>query len=427
MMSFRSPLCAAAVLASAVGGCSSAPPAATAPAPGAGGAEAASVKAEPHVEVLWKQRVGGGSGSPQVVHLVGNAAGDVLMSTSTDEVGVFRFDATDHLVWRRSIQSFRSWLGGAGLDAAGNVYGTAWFDSDVRMGGQSISEATASSVFLLKLDGEGKKVWSTVLDGSQVGGPTLVLGAADELLLAGNFGTDLVLGKVPLMGDGSGSSITGNLFLAQLDGAGTTRWARAFPGRAFVTQMVMDGAGAILLSGDFWGELGLDPSSPMKAQARQGDGRDHFLAKLDATGRLRWARHLEAQQIAVSPDGSGEMFICPLSGSGPNEIRKIAADGRVLSKVALPAEGPSCGDLAAGAEGMLYVVGQVGDGAETVKSSTVAVAIGADGKVVSRVVLPVNEASEWSPRLLWSRGRLLAAGITGRYKDPSFYLAKLTL
>lgn len=427
-------LFAGAALLAGVGACSSTPAPAPSAAPGASATVAAGPKREPHAEVLWKHRLGY-EGIPQVDHLVTNAAGDLLIGAGASDMALlFRLDATGKPLWRASVNTFRSWFGGVALDEEGGAYATAWFDTDVALGNRSITGGASSSIFLLKLDGEGKRAWSKVLGGHAVEHPRLVLGPKGEVLLAGSFMTDLDMGAIELPGGVSESGgYSGNLFLAQLDSSGKTRWARQFLTSGFFSQMILDGTGHIIVSGDFWGTLAFDPSSPMRAEKqRSGESRDHFLAKLDASGRLRWARHIEAQSLVASPDGSGDLYVCALPGSGAREIKKISADGRVLLKLALPDEGPECSSIAVSDQGMIYVAGRKENGPVDRESGERArmqhvVKMDSSGKILSSVTLFEDFTMTLSLHLLWSKGHVYVAGVNGKYKDPSLYLAELTL
>jgi outer membrane protein assembly factor BamB len=383
------------------------------------------------MNVLWKQRVGH-TDMPQVDHLVANAAGELLIGAGqSDTALMFRFDASGHPLWRQSISTFRAWLGGAAIDAEGNSYATSWFDTEVKMGNHSISGSVASSVFFLKLDAEGKRVWSHVLKGNGVQDSRLAVGPKGELILAGSFATDLHLGGEFLYGGKTVSGArSGNLFIAQYDASGDVKWAREFLGDAFVTRVAVDATGNILISGDFWDRLLLNPSAPMKVEERSGDGRGHFFAKLDASGHVRWSRHLEVQSLALSPDGSGDLYSCPLPGSGEAAIKKTAADGRVLATMMLPKDADDCESIAVDDKGMVYVAGRV-DGLDTKTGEQVrrghVLKLDGAGKVVSQITLLPDFGVTMGPQILWIKGRLLVAGITGKYADPSFYLAELTL
>ena len=423
-----------AALLAAVSACSSAPAPAPSAAPAPSGTAVAAPKREPHAEVLWRHRLGQ-EGIPQVDHLVTNASGDLLIGAGGNDVALlFRFDATGKPLWRTSVTTFRSWFGGVALDDGDGAYATAWFDTEVTVGNRSISGGAASSIFLLKLDGEGKRAWSTVLGGDGVEYPQLAVSPKGDVLLAGSFITDLEVGTIKLPGGVSASGgHSGNLFVAQLDSSGKARWAREILTSGFFSQMILDGAGDIIVSGDFWGSVAFDPASPMRAEKQSsGDSRNHFLAKLDASGRLRWARHVEAQSIVASPDGSGELHVCALPGSGPPEIKKISADGRVLARLALPDGGPECSSVAVDDQGMIYVAGRKENGPPHPETGDPArmqhvVKMDSTGKVLSSVTLFEDFTMTPALHLLWSKGHLYLAGVNGNYKDPSLYLAELTL
>lgn len=411
-------------------GCSSPPPPATSPAPTASASVAAPQKREPAMNVLWQYRLKQSS-VPQVDHLVTNAKGELLIGAGHDgQALAFKLDATGQPLWRASLDTFRSWFGGVGLDDSGNAYATAWFDTDVTLAGRSITGGAASSIYVLKLDAlGGKKLWSRVPDGYRVDSPVLAMGPRGEVLIAGNFDSDLAFGAVRLPGHrllpgGHG----GNIFVAELDASGKARWARELPTNGFVTALEPDGAGNILLAGNFWGTIALDRSAPLRAERRTGDGRDYFFAKLDGSGEVRWARRIHAHTVIASPLGTGEAYTCALGGSPP-EVKKLSADGRVLLSVPLPDDGPGCSSLAVDEKGMIYVAGEQEKGPPGGEPGAWqgVVKLDESGKVISKLALVPDITVTMGPQLVLSHGKLFVAGARGSYQDPVLYLAELTL
>lgn len=411
-------------------------------------AAVAAPQVDPHLEVLWKQRLGSRQ-FPQVRSIATNAAGDVIFATDTqDGAFLFRLDATPRLLWRTLLSAVGVVAEDVALDGEGNAYVTGWSRSSLVLGGKLVS-AQQKSGFLLKLDGEGKKVWANGMSGEDVTVPSMFLSPKGEMFLAASFGGNMRVGAVTLSAGETPESEPKSLFAAQLTTAGSARWARELGARGIVTNLAQDGAGQVLVSGMFWGLASFNPSAPMRVEKAQVDGSDSFLVKLHASGKIRWARHMDVQRIVPVPDTSGDAYLCtglwtlaPATGpdgSGPRAAQpavfvKIAADGRVLFKLSLDAKvgSMSCDDVAVDDKGHAYVVGtRFSDERDPNTGGTSLVPrilkIDGNGNVVSTLDLRASFTTMASPRIVWSNGRLLGAGVTGTFADPSFFLAQLTL
>lgn len=383
------------------------------------------------MNVLWQYRLKQ-SGVPQVDHLVTNAKGDLLVGAGHGgQAFAFKLDSTGEPLWRATLDTYRSWFGGLGLDEAGNAYATAWFDTDVTLAGRSITGGAPESIYVLKLDAEGgKKLWSRVPEGYRVDSPVLSIGPRGEVLIAGYFERGFALGAVSLSGRPLLPGVYGgNIFVAEMDASGKARWAREFSTNGFVTSVIPDGAGGIFLSGNFWGTIAFDRSAPLRAERRTGDGRDYFLARLDGSGEVRWARRIHAHTVVASPRGTGEAYSCPLPGSTPKEIKKTSADGRVLLSIPLPEDGPGCASMVVDEQGMIYVAGEQDSGPPGGEPGPWqgVVKIDESGNVISKLALVPDITVTMGPHLVLSKGKLFVAGARGSYQDPVLYLAELTL
>jgi len=111
------------------------------------------------------------------------------------------------------------------------------------------------------------------------------------------------------------SSLPGSTaaFISKTDSLGDFGWAKAFSGvagsgGASITSMVLDAAGNIYTTGNFFGSVDFDPDTGTYTLSGGGT----FISKLDANGNFSWARQLDiignAKSIALSTAGSGALY-----------------------------------------------------------------------------------------------------------------------
>ena len=419
--------------------CSSAPPAngvpvATASASASASASEKAPKIEPKAEVHWKQRATPGQ-IPSVGHIATNAAGDVIFATETAEGAyLFRLDATSHLTWRTVLAGDRTVTGGVAIDSEGNAYVAGWFQTALALGGKLVSTGE-SSAFLIKLGTDGKKIWGNALRGDNASVPVLTLNAKGDLFLAGGHGGDMRVGAVSLRNERGEQPVgEGSLFVAQMTGSGSAKWARDVGAIGVAAEVALDGAGEMFVSGRHM-TPGAPSFGPVRADRPHPSGVEHFLIKLDASGKPRWTRHIDASRMVAIPGGSGDVYACtgPFA-DGPSTLLRIAGDGRVVFKMPLPDLDKlmSCDDVAVDDEGRAYVVGMFYAGERDPMTGGEGVSpqvlkVDGTGNVVSTLRLHAGFTINAAPRLVWSKGRLLAAGVSGTYAEPSFFLAELTL
>jgi hypothetical protein len=427
---------AALVIASASAACTGVPPAAIAPpvqVPAA--AEKPAAKA-PTTNVLWTYYLKDAV-LPTAGSLATNAAGDLIFAGDAGPgTLLFRFDPEGHFLWRAPISGGS--LGDFALDSAGNTLVTGSFDESVTLNNQLVSDLGHPSVFVAKLAADGKRVWAKIFTGNDVESPSLAVTSANDVLLAGGFDSDLVIGTHVLRGGPDRTEfLRRNLFVARLDPAGGVGWAREFSGHGYVSGIELDSTGQIFLAGDFWDGITFDPATPLRIEKPQADGRDSFFAKLDATGQPRWTRHLGARQVVASPDGSGDTYICggPWGKWGPHALIKVAADGRVVFRLELDkkVDMVNCTSIAVDAKGTVYVSGEREaapadpDDDGTLLAGRI-LKVDGTGNVVSSFSLPHDFTTMNAPYIVCgANGRLLAAGISGTFKGQKFFLAEITL
>jgi hypothetical protein len=197
------------------------------------------------------------------------------------------------------------------VDPAGNVIVAGDFQGALDLGGGPLT----GSAFLLKLDRNGKHVWSRGFDNVFVIGG-LAVDALGDVLLAGSLHGQTNLGGGTLPDAGG--------FVAKLDPDANVTYARAFGDLSTwdPCTVAVDAAGNTYVAGTFEGtvDFGGGPVDSMGTT-------DVFVASLDPAGQHRYSRRFggddydTAGRIAVTPDGrvalTGTYQGTPDLGGGP--------------------------------------------------------------------------------------------------------------
>jgi hypothetical protein len=162
--------------------------------------------------------------------------------------------------------------------------------------------------FLVELDPSGKTRWAKLLPTTDPFTVHIAFDRAGDMFLAGSFATpSLDLGLPAPLARRSDIDV----FVAKLDGAGRTLWARHFGGdhEQMTTGLAVDPAGNVVVLGWFsgrWIDLGQGP-------LQNAGSVDVFAVSLDGDGRLRWARTFGGagvdQAFALAADARGRVYV----------------------------------------------------------------------------------------------------------------------
>lgn len=247
----------------------------------------------------WVQRHGG-SANDAGVEIAVDPSGNVIMTgrysgpvdfgggplpNGSSTVFVVKLDGEGNHVWSRAFPAAKSpriAVDGSGVVLVGE------FQDAIDLGGGPLSTSNPgfSDMFIVKLDSSGGHVWSKVFGGVGNDTPWDVAFHADgSLLLAGQFG-----GYVPVatidFGGGALSKVDGGAFVVRLSEAGDHVWSKGLgkPDDA-VQHLAIDGAGNALIAGPSEGPIDLGGGV-----LPQGAGvMDFFVAKLSPDGVHVWS------------------------------------------------------------------------------------------------------------------------------------------
>lgn len=289
---------------------------------------------------------------------------DVLTALGThSDIFIAKYSPSGVLEWARSMGSDN--LGNIEsergmdliVDSTGNAYITGDFYRQVTMGATNLTSNGGSDAFVAKVDASGEVLWASSWGtaGSDVG-RYLAFAADGDLLVtsaAPNNATPLQkfdsstgsniwqinLPSSPLGNgakiavDHSGAIYVSNAFSGALDadpGAGTFQittgvttqgtyllklsdsaqfeWVRTFEnqlsspyGSSYPTDLAIDSAGNILLSGGYRQQVDFDPSSQGYYQLPIVSSGS-YLAKFDSSGAWQWATNGTGPQLLIGED-----------------------------------------------------------------------------------------------------------------------------
>lgn len=173
------------------------------------------------------------------------------------------------------------------VDASGNTYFVGSFTHDAALSSSNGASATyqnagGSDILLGKLDPQGNVLWtkhaaSAASESIVAAGLTA---SKNGLIVLGRLAGPLTFGGVALSPAGSS-----DLFLAELDGAGSVLWARTLGtnGGVYPTKLVVASDGTILFAGRFTGNERFGTATLPSL-----GGSDGFIAAADATGAIKW-------------------------------------------------------------------------------------------------------------------------------------------
>lgn len=204
-------------------------------------------------------------------------------------------------------------------DSDGNVYVTGYFtgttDFDPSSNTFELTSVGTEDIFVLKLDSNGNFLWAKSMGGTQNDEAfSLNIDAFGDLLIVGYFegiaDFDPGVTEFNLTSDGDK-----DVFIVKLSSNGNLLWASAIGGNLWdaARGIVSDGAGNVLISGNFQGTADFDPSNGIFNVTSNSIG-DSFILKLDVAGNFDWVK------ILAGNDQDSSVYTQSISVNSNNEI-----------------------------------------------------------------------------------------------------------
>jgi hypothetical protein len=240
-----------------------------------------------------------------------DAGGGPLEAQGID-IFLVKLDAEGRHVWSRRYGGAKSiqWARAVAADREGNVLLAGSLEGSVDFDGLTITH-TGVFPFAIKMDPYGVPLWSVSFGGS-VDQEIASIGADPDgnVLVAGTAERSEVQG-IPLPGEG-----LMNVLAAAFDPEGALRWARLIGDERdqWVEDMAVASDGSMLLTGGFVG--GLDLGGGIRLAAPGEDEVSAYVARLDPRGAAAQGLAFHDTRLAgVAVDAQGDVLV---AGSEPD-------------------------------------------------------------------------------------------------------------
>jgi hypothetical protein len=244
--------------------------------PSAGDSDAWVAKLDPQGNLSWGVRFGG-AGDDAAESVAVDAAGDVVVSgvfvgsvpfgavslttTAAFDGFVAKLDASDgHVLWAKSTKaSIRGAVQSVVVDGQDAAILSGIYQGTIDWGAGPIPSAGGWDTFVAKLDTNGNTTWvkSYGGPGDDIAGP-IAVDSTGRIVVVGQTKSP---GGIDFGGGPVGAATGAQLFIAQLDGSSAHLCSRAYGAMAAAYGVAVDGAGNVLATGEFQGQvdLGLGP------------------------------------------------------------------------------------------------------------------------------------------------------------------------
>ena len=238
--------------------------------------------------------------------------GSVSSSGSTD-VYVVKLDSDGNYQWEYTAG------GSSGeqaqeitTDSSGNSYITGDFQGTANFGGQDVSSAGGSDIFVVKLDSDGNYQWEYTAGGTVVGnssslkfdgGRDIDVDSSGNVYITGNFDT------VVDFGGGAVSSSGKDIFVVKLDSYGNFQWVYNVlsTGDDLARSITTDSSGNSYITGYFTNTADFGGGD-----ITSNGGQDLYVVKLDSDGNYQWeytAGGTGAEDsFSITSDSSGNIL-----------------------------------------------------------------------------------------------------------------------
>jgi hypothetical protein len=257
------------------------------------------------------------------IYVLGNFASSSITIGSTpytnagtgyQDLFLIKLDADGTILWSKKSSGSYSETGEAlSIDANGNLLMVGSFNSSsFTFGSQTVTgDGTSNKAFLFKIAGDGSVVWNKVIEGAH-SVKSCAVTSDNAVVFIGSYSEATVqVGTTTLTNAGSSSY---DIFVGKYDTDGTFVWAKSFGGDAAeeITDVAVDLNDKIYITGNLlslsadFGGINITNSGT----GTLGFNGDFFIAKMDQSGTVEWAR---SAGTSNSADG-GRSIVTDING-----------------------------------------------------------------------------------------------------------------
>jgi hypothetical protein len=266
-------------------------------------------KYAPDNSLVWVRQMGGDEPNPsgsvtdvgrQIavdssgnVYVVGEFKGaadfgaTTLVSNGFRDGFVTKLDAAGNFAWTQRTSLSDGGLRisrGVGVDAQGNVYAMTLHDTD--------------RYDVLKFTASGGSAWTKSFVTNNAYPGNMAVSAAGKVVVVGQFSGSVDFDPGPKLKNLWSGNVSA--FVVQLDSAGKFEWVTTFTGGSSAAETVtFDGSGNVIVAGYYRGVVDFNPAKATTTLPSVGGG---YIAKLNSSGGLVWARALESSSSVLIQD-----------------------------------------------------------------------------------------------------------------------------
>lgn len=241
-----------------------------------------------------------------------------LTAMGTSDGYIQKLDAAGNFVWVQQISSSIMVISeGLALDAAGNVHVTGAYSgtADLDPGTGTVSVAslgTDPNIFVLKLDPSGALLWAKHTESVLTSvARDIAVDPAGNVYSTGNFeGT-------ADFNPGATVSLTAlnqrDTYIQKHDISGNLLWVKQLENTAIDegNGIAVDAAGAVYITGKFWGTTDFDPGLGTNNLTSNG-ADDTYILKLTTAGDFAWVKQIGGPDYeygyTIWVDGTGNIY-----------------------------------------------------------------------------------------------------------------------
>ncbi|MGE0377212.1 MAG: hypothetical protein AB7I48_11215 [Planctomycetaceae bacterium] len=241
--------------------------------------------------------------------------GSTVLSSSSlvDQDGfVTKFNSSGTIQWAKSWgivgtgNAGDDTGNGVGIDSSGNVYAMGY-----RAG-------TGGGFDLLKFNSSGTAVWSKTIAASAGVSSSMTVDSSGNVFLAGSFTGTADFDPGPKTKNQSSGPSSAS-FAVELNSSGNFQWVSTFVGQTVgstsgfssAQSIALDGSGNVLVGGYYKYTVDFKPGGGVVNLPAVGGG---YIAKLNSSGGLVWAKALESSTISsggvrgLDTDSAGNVY-----------------------------------------------------------------------------------------------------------------------